>query len=259
MAGGERRRRGVVLDSHLVQPGAVPGGGRADAEIEALEATYPAAVFRERFGGVPCPPATLVFPEFEPARHVAAVDPASVQSIELAIDPGYAGAYAVLAVTEAAGVVRVVDEVYHRRMVAAEIIAECRRRWWWPRVSGGVIDVAGRQHHASASQVEIWQALAGLRLRSRPVRIQDGIDRLRTFLRDPASGDPRLTLAPACRALMQEFGSYRYHEARDDRPISELPMDRDNHAIKALAYWLYDRFGPVARPARAYRPFALLA
>ena len=30
-------------------------GGRADAEIEALEATYPAAVFRERFGGVPLP------------------------------------------------------------------------------------------------------------------------------------------------------------------------------------------------------------
>ena len=233
-------------------------GGRSDAEIEALEATYPAAVFRERFGGVPCPPATLVFPEFEPARHVASVDPATVENVELAIDPGYAGAYAVVAVTEAGGVVRVVDEVYHRRMVAAEIIAECKRRWWWPRVSGGVIDVAGRQHHASASQVEIWQALAGLRLRSRPVRIQDGIDRLRTFLRDPASGEPRVTVAPACRALMQEFGSYRYHEARDDRPISELPIDRDNHAIKALAYWLYDRFGPVARPRRTYRPFALV-
>ena len=75
-------------------------GGRADAEIEALEATYPAAVFRERFGGVPCPPATLVFPEFEPSQHVATVDPAAVQTVELAIDPGYAGAYAVLAVTE---------------------------------------------------------------------------------------------------------------------------------------------------------------
>ena len=89
------------------------------------------------------------------------------------------------------------------------------------------------------------------------MRIQDGIDRLRTFLRDPAGGEPRLTLAPACRALMQEFGSYRYHEVRDGRPISELPIDRDNHAIKALAYWLYDRFGSVARPRRTYRPFVM--
>ena len=134
-------------------------GGRADAEIEALEATYPAAVFRERFGGVPCPPATLVFPEFEPAQHVATVDPAAVQTVELAIDPGYAGAYAVLAVTESAGVVRVIDEVYHRRVVAAEIIAECRRRWWWPRVSGG----GDRHRRAAASrQRQPGRNLAGV-------------------------------------------------------------------------------------------------
>ncbi len=89
------------------------------------------------------------------------------------------------------------------------------------------------------------------------VAVAPGIDRLNTFLRDPASGEPRLTLASACGALLHEFGRYRYHEVQDGRPISELPIDRDNHAIKALAYWLYDRFGPVARPRRTYRPFVI--
>ena len=62
------------------------------------------------------------------------------------------------------------------------------------------------------SQIEIWQALSGLRLRSRPVPVRDGIDRLRTFLQDPASGTSRLWIDPYCRALLREFGLYRYHE-----------------------------------------------
>ncbi len=232
--------------------------GRSDPEIRALEATYPLAAFRERFGGVPCPPATIVFTEFQVSRHVRSVEAAAVGAVEIAVDPGYAGAYAVLALVRTPDGVAVVDEVYARHAVAASVIAECRRRPWWARVIGGVIDIAGRQHHGAASQIEIWQSLAGLRLRSRPVGVRDGIDRLRTFLQDPATGQPRIAVDPRCRALIEEFGRYRYHGEIDGRPISEEPIDRDNHAIKALAYWLYDRFGPVARPARRYRDFAVL-
>ena len=233
--------------------------GRQDPELRALEATYPSELFQERFGGTPCLPTTLVFREFDAARHVRPVDAAAISTVELAVDPGYAGAYAVLAVAKLDGQVAVLDEVYLRHAVAATVIAECRRRAWWPHVTGGVIDIAGRQHHGSASQISIWLALTGLRLRSRPVPVRDGIDRLRTFLRDPASGEARLTVDPRCRALIREFGLYRYHEVTEGRPISEEPIDRDDHAIKALAYWLYDRFGPVARPRRRNRDFAVVA
>ena len=108
-----------------------------------------------------------------------------------------------------------------------------------------MIDIAGRQHHAAPSQIQIWAAHANLRLRSHRVWIKDGIDRLRTFLRDPGSGEPRITINPRCQALIREFANYRYHEPREHRPISELPIDADNHAIKALCYWLFDRFGYV--------------
>ena len=47
-------------------------------------------------------------------------------------------------------------------------------------------------------------------------------------------GDARLIVAPECTNLVEEFGLYRYHEASDLEPISEIPIDRDNHAIKAL-------------------------
>ena len=219
---------------------AIYPSGREDPEIADLEATFPPDLFMERFGGVPCPPSTLVFREFDPRVHVSADARASGSPVELAIDPGYAGAYAVLAIEQRGANVAVIDEVYLRRRVAGDVIAICRQRPWWPRVRGGVIDVAGRQHHAAPSQIEVWASLAGVRLRSHSVPLRSGIDRLRTFLRDPASGNPRLTVAPACLNLAEEFGLYRYHEASDREPISEIPIDRDNHAVKALIYWLFD-------------------
>ena len=232
-------------------------GGRKDPEIADLEAMFPPDLFMERFGGVPCPPSTLVFREFDPRLHVSAGAGPSGSPVELAIDPGYAGAYAVLAIEQRGADVAVIDEVYLRRTIAGDVIAACRQRPWWPRVRGGVIDVAGRQHHAAPSQIEVWASLAGVRLRSHAVPLRAGIDRLRTFLRDPASGKARLRVAPACRNLVEEFGLYRFHEASDAKPISEIPIDRDNHAIKALIYWLYDRFGAIERPPRQSIPFRI--
>ena len=232
-------------------------GGRDDAEIADLEAMFPPDLFMERFGGVPCPPSTLVFREFDRRLHVAAQARASGAPVELAIDPGYAGAYAVLAIEQRGAEVAVIDEVYVRRTVAGDVIAACRQRPWWPRVRGGVIDVAGRQHHAAPSQIEVWASQAGVRLRSHTVPLRSGIDRLRTFLRDPGSGSARLTVAPECRNLIEEFGLYRFHEDSDRDPISEIPIDRDNHAIKALTYWLFDRFGAIERPPRRSIPFRI--
>ncbi len=232
-------------------------GGRDDSEIADLEAMFPPDLFMERFGGVPCPPSTLVFREFDRRLHVAAQARASGAPVELAIDPGYAGAYAVLAIEQRGAEVAVIDEVYVRRTVAGDVIAACRQRPWWPRVRGGVIDVAGRQHHAAPSQIEVWASQAGVRLRSHTVPLRSGIDRLRTFLRDPGSGSARLTVAPECRNLIEEFGLYRFHEDSDRDPISEIPIDRDNHAIKALTYWLFDRFGAIERPPRRSIPFRI--
>ena len=224
-------------------------GGREDPEIRRLETTYPSDLFQERFGGAPCPPVSLVFREFEPAAHVRSIQDAyeSFDNIEIAVDPGYAGAYAVLAVAQRGAEVFVLDEVYMQYAMTSQVIEACKRRSWWPYVRSGVIDIAGRQHHAMPSQIEMWLAQARIRLRSHRVLLQDGIERLRTFLRDPGNGEPRMTVNSRCQALIREFGNYRYHEPQEHHPVSEQPIDADNHAIKALCYWLYDRFGAVYR------------
>ncbi len=100
---------------------------------------------------------------------------------------------------------------------------------------------------------EGWLSMAGLRLRSHGVLLQDGTERLPTFLRNPGSGAPRMTVNSRCQELVREFGSYRYHEPREHYPISEAPSDADNHAFKALCYWLYDRFGAVRPRSREDR------
>lgn len=232
-------------------------GGRDDPEMRALRVVYPNDLFQERFGGAPTPPAGLVFREFDAKIHVEESPVNESAPVELAIDPGYAGAYAVLALQSETGLVRVIDEVYLRQHVASTVIRECRSREWWDRVKGGVIDIAGRQHHAMPSQVEIWQAEAGINLRFNRVGLLDGIARLRTYLEDPATGEPRILFDPRCVRTISEFGKYQYREVSEGRPIPEEPIDRDNHALKALSYWLVDRFGSTQRRRRSLIDFRM--
>ncbi len=232
---------------------AIYPGGRQDPEIKALEATFPPDVFMERFGAVPCPPATLVFREFSHVPHVKACLFNPGLPVQVWVDPGYAHAYAVLAVQiddmeyGTAGrtmkVVKGIDEVYERGITAQDIIMQCKERNWWRRVKGGVIDVAGRAHPGMESHVEIWRKAAGIYLRSEKVPIPDGILRHRTFLRDPETGLPRLFHDPKCRGTIAEYGMYKYQTVKENRPQKELPQDVNNDAMKAIAYGLVGNFG----------------
>lgn len=227
-------------------------GGRDDPEIRALEATYPADVFMERFGATPCPPATIVFKEFSHVLHVKATPESGEYQtcpLQVWVDPGWQGAYAALFVALVHGEVWVIDEVYGAGLTAQEVIARAQGKPFWPRVKGGVIDIAGRQHQGMESHVEIWRRLARLNLQSNPVGIADGILRHRTFLKDPGSGQPRLFHDPQCKGTIAEYGRYRYPDVKENRPEREDPIDANNHAMKALAYGLVANFGFVAPPS----------
>lgn len=235
---------------------AIYPGGRNDPEILALEATYPHDLFLERFAAIPCKPATLVFKEFDVATHVreeVTFDPE--RPVYLAVDPGYApGAYCVLAIqtgySEHAEIVFVVDEVYRHEATGPEVIAECKERPWWKNVEGGVMDIAGRAHMAMKSQQEVWRDEANLWLQSSKVPILDGIARHRTFLIDPSTNEPRLLHSPYCTNMIEEYALYRRPTDREGAPVNEIPIDRNNHAMKAIAYFLFNRYGAVERVTR---------
>jgi hypothetical protein len=226
---------------------AIYPGGRRDPEILALEATYPADEFLERFGAIPCPPRTLVFREFRHLIHIRedADYKESRGGVQLWIDPGYAAAYAVLAVQIQYGMAYVFDEWYLQGIVGERIIPMVMAKPWFNKVNLLVMDVASKAHPATQSQSELWRDKTGRQIVMNEVGISEGITRHHTFLEDPASGKPRLFHHPRCKGTIAEYGKYRYLEDKETRASTEVPLDRDNHSMKAEAYGLVANFGKV--------------
>ena len=230
-------------------------GGVEDPEIQRLKRDASDDFFLERIEGIPSPPEGLVFPEFRPNLHVADVKWDVGTPVHLWMDPGYAGAYAVVAVQIQDDVIQVIDEVYERGLITEEIIQLCQSRPWWQDVQYGVIDVAGYQHQAMTAPAELWMKNTGLYLASSKVQINDGTERLKSFLKpDPISKESKLVINPSCTGLLSEFGAapspfdgqtraYRWKTDRDGNIVGQTPEDKNNHGIKALVYGIVDNYG----------------
>ena len=230
-------------------------GGRDDPEIKRLEAVSSDDFFMERIEGRPVPPRGLVFNEFRASIHAQEVDYVPNEPVHIWIDPGYAGGYALEAVQIIDDVVRVFDEIYEIGLVTEEIIEMAQGRPWWKDVQYGVIDIAGTQHQAMPAPAEVWLSKTGLYLASQKVPINDGTERLKSFLKvDPISGYSRLSINSTCRGILSEFGAvpnpfdgqtraYRWKMDRDGAIVGNTPEDKYNHGIKALIYGLVYHFG----------------
>ena len=249
---GENTEDGAAFSLATWSNLAVFPGGRDDPEIKAIESLYSERDFMRDYGAEPQKPPTLVIEEFEYATHVKDwVDFEPRMPAEVWIDPGYGeSAYAVLAVQMYSGRVWVVDEIYKHGWTGEEMVEEAKRRAWWGKVNGGVIDFAGRQHHAAKSQVEVWQAIGEIHLRSQLVPLEAGRDRLKNFLLpQPETGEPRLLFSPKVKQTAGEFGKYVWRDVPDERLASAKPIDRYCDGIKALCYGLIDHYGPVDYPS----------
>jgi len=98
--------------------------------------------------------------------------------------------------------------------------------------------------------VEIWLKDAGVSLRSKKVNIEDGIDLLRTHLKQhPITGAPGILVDPKCRGFIAECGGGSVPKdiegggiwMRDKNTLK--PISRNNHACTALIYYLVNKFG----------------
>ena len=226
--------------------------GREDPKIREAEANMPVGIFLEKVAAEPQKPVDLVFPEFDPKGHI--VPPmwgeAKVQPpIELAIDFGYGAHYAVLALTEIDGRLLVHDEFYETGVVTHDVVMNLMHRPWWKRVTGGVMDVAGRQHQGDRSQFELWYQLTGFHLRSRKVSPMSWIMRMHTFLQDPKEKKPRLLFTTKCKGCVAELQRYKWRIV-DGIRVGKEPIPLYNHALSALGYYLIDKYGMVDNMAR---------
>ena len=230
-------------------------GGREDPEIQRLKEVASDDFYMERIEGKPSPPKGLVFTEFRPDAHVVDVEYVPDVPVHLWMDPGYAGGYAVEVVEVQGEQIQVIDEIYEVGLVTDEIIDIAKSRPWWPDVKFGVIDIAGNQHQAMAAPAEVWLEQAGLYLSSQKVKINEGTERLKGWLKiDPRTHAPRIVFSPKCIGIMSEFGmapnpfdgqtrAYRWKTDREGNIVGDTPEDKYNHGIKAIIYGLIDRFG----------------
>ena len=229
--------------------------GINDPEIQRLKRDASDDFFLERIQGIPSPPQGLVFPEFRPNLHVGDVTWDVGTPIHIWMDPGYAGAYAVVVVQIQDDVIHVIDEVYERGLLTGEMIQISQQRPWWKDVQYGVIDVAGYQHQAMAAPAEIWVKETGLYMNSQKVMINDGTERLKSFLKiDPVTNRSKVVINPKCTGILSEFGAapnpfdgqtraYRWKTDRDGNIVGNMPEDKNNHGIKALIYGIVDNYG----------------
>jgi len=231
-------------------------GGRQDPEILALERASSDDFFMERIEGIPSPPAGLVFTEIKPDIHIQEVEYEPDIPVHIWIDPGYAEAYACEIVQVVNDQVRVIDEIYERNLVTDEIIDIAQSRPWWRDAQFGVIDVAGYQHQAMAAPAEVWLDRTGLFFDSEKIRINEGTERLKSFLKvDPVTNtEPRIVFHPKCEGILSEFGvksnpfdgqtrAYKWKMDRDGSIVGQTPEDRYNHGVKAVIYGLINRYG----------------
>ena len=239
-------------------------GGKGDPEILKLKAVASDDFFMERIEGIPSPPQGLVFGEFRPDIHISErAQWIKGEPVYLWMDPGYAGAYAVEVIQEINGQICVIDEIYEQGLITKEIIDIAKTRPWWQDVKDGVIDVAGYQHQAMSAPAEIWLEETGLYLSAQKIRINEGTERLKSFLKtNPEVNAPKLVINQNCSGVLSEFGAvpnpfdgqtrvYRWKMDRDGNIVGEQPEDKHNHGIKALVYGLSINSGTVISDAIA--------
>jgi hypothetical protein len=233
---------------------AVFPGGRDDPKIKTVESQLPRAVFMEKVCASPQKSADLVFPEFDPQLHLinggSRVDSGKECPWELAVDFGYGSNYAILALQWRDDMVWVMDEIYESGLTTEDMIALCKDRHWWKKITGGVMDIAGRQHHGDRSQYELWHSLTGHWLRAKKIVPINGINRLHTFLVNPATNKPRIHIASRVKGLIGELNNYKWRMT-DGMRVGREPIDMYNHSIKCLYYWLIDHFGYAEGSTRA--------
>ena len=226
-------------------------GGADDAAIVQLRNSMSESRFLARHAGRPSPPRDAVLPEFKYRLHVWPVTTNPAYPVYLFIDPGTT-VYCILYVQIVGGEVHVLDEIYQPQASHDSVINSAMANELWKYVGGGVIDVAGKQHHGGfMSPEQAWARDTGLRLKSQYLKVDQEVERLRSILHlNPITQRARLLIHPRCKGIISEMGG-----GQSPNPSGGLwrmkggsPDNHNDHACKALAYGLAQYYGTNTPP-----------
>ena len=237
-------------------------GGRNDPKILDLERHSSDQFFMERIAGHPVPPKGLVFNEFRADIHIKDISYIPDEHVYLGEDPGYGSqsAHALEVCHIIDGQVQVFDEIFEQGLTTEEIIRIAQSRpWWRERDHAGITFVSDpnyrNQHHSMTSVEEQWFKDTGLVARGKKIRINEGTERMKGFLKpDPIFRTPKVVFSPHVKGILSEFGvvpnpfdgqirPYKWKTDREGTIIGETPEDMWNHGLKGLIYLITEVFG----------------
>lgn len=179
-----------------------------------------------------------VLPEFDRAVHVVSQLPPEQHGSTWigGLDFGIRAPTVVLwARADPDGCVFVVDERSQSDVIVSEharaILESC-----WPVPEWIGVDPAGKQRSGQTGISDVNALVkAGLRCRTRPMGIAEGLSLVRARLK-PAAGQPTLYIHERCVKLVESLEKYRYPS---ENPETLKPIkDGSDHAVDALRYML---------------------
>jgi hypothetical protein len=139
-------------------------------------------------------------------------------------------------------VIHLVEEVYEPH----------RDPTWWGEKCRDVATRYPRAHwYADPSRqdlIALYRKVSGANIVNAQNTRDDGLwavqDRFALRLRHDGEKYARLLVAPQCRETIREIGTYRYkRDPRDRERHIDAVDDRDDHAMDALRYMVFSRFG----------------
>lgn len=196
-----------------------------------------------------------VLPEFDPAVHVVAREPAPGDTWIAGMDFGYRAPTVVLLARVDAGNTLWIE---HERVVAGEVLRTHIDAIKASLGSGAPapewigVDPAGRSANDQTGKDNIsLMKNAGLAVCTRGMKILAGLALVRARLR-PAHGEPRLYINPRCTHLIEAMEKYHYDEnnAESISPVKDGP----DHAVDALRYLVQNLDNPVKTSTANHSP-----
>jgi hypothetical protein len=199
----------------------------------------------------------VVFDEFDPARHVRAVDYDPNLALYRALDFGFVNPFVCLWIqVDEEGVVRVIDEYVRSRATIDVHAAEIRERTGCDeqQVAATFCDPSGASVNdvTGTSVVRELRSL-GIATRYRRSGILEGIELIRRCIR-AGDGKSRLIISPRCHRLIEAMRCYHYPDCGSAAAGGELPLKDGlyDHPIDALRYFFVNHHRPSKQATRRY-------
>jgi len=235
-------------------------GGYDDPKIQRAKSSMPVELFNERYGGVPSKPQGLVFQHFSRKVHIKHMEYDPDYPLEVAIDPGW-HAYALLFIQRKGPDVYILDEIYKRNVIAQQMIPAFMEHPLSIHVKHGVMDVAGKQHQANYSQLEVWETefraakRPPISFATRKILEQDWRSAIQYRLGNDGTNAPHLFISSTMKdkrtrdnkslGLLSELEMYTWPQRPETASLPNRPIKANEDAISALGYYLVHHFGPV--------------